>query len=378
MRIGIDARLLSYRRGMGNFVYNLLREFAELAKSHQFFLYVDHPGAVLSLPAVPNFTMRVLGPKPYALWEQLSLPLAVARDRLDILHCPANTAPLLVPSTVRLVITIHDVMYLLPAGVLPSAGSTYQRLGRLYRRLVVPLATRNAAAIITVSTHSREEISRLLNQPATRIRVINEAAGSAFRVISDRTLTVRVRTRYGLARPFVLGLAGVDPRKNTGRIIEAYALFRKQGTRGYQLVLVGLPAGRQAGFVRLARALGVADEVVITGFVPEEDLVALYNAAELLVYPSLYEGFGLPVLEAMACGTPVVTSPSGSLPEVSGEAALMVDPLNVAEIADALWRVVDDASLRQDLVARGLARAQQFSWRQAAEQTMDVYVSVVA
>lgn len=377
LRVAVDARLLTYRRGIGNFVYNLLVGLAELPCGHSFVLYVDDPEAVEFAPADPRFTVKVLGPKAYPVWEQISLALAVGRDQVDVLHCPANTAPLVLTRRVRLVLTIHDVMYLLPKSVLPESPSLYQRLGRLYLRLVVPRVARRAATIVTDSHYSRQDIVKYLSLDENDVRVIWGAPNRACRIITDPVALAAVRAKYRLAQPFILALAAVDPRKNTPRIIEAYARFQQQVEGCYQLALVGLSPSGQAQFRRLAQTLGVVGGVVFAGFVPEEDLVALYNAAEMLAYPSLYEGFGLPVLEAMVCGTPVITSPSGSLPEVAGDAALMVNPLSVEEIANGLLRLAGAPALRQNLIAKGHAQTQKFSWRQAAMQTLDVYQSVL-
>ncbi len=375
--VAMDARLVVYRRGMGTFIYNLLFSMAELSHEFSLLLYVDDPQAARFVPRDSRFSVVVLAPKLYPVWEQISLPLAVARDGVDVLHCPANTAPLRLPSRVKLVLTIHDVMYLLPGSVLPASPSLYQRLGRQYRRCVVPPAARRAAAVITDSQHSGRDIETHLGLPMDKVRVIYGAANAACGEISEASLLSSVRMRYGLDRPFLLALAAVDPRKNTGRIIEAYSRFRQKEIGKYQLVLVGLTPSGQVPFRKLAQALGVADEVIMAGFVSEEDLVALYNAAEMLVYPSLYEGFGLPVLEAMACGTPVITSPTGSLPEVAADAALMVNPLDVDEIAGAMQHLASDAVQRQDLIAKGHAQVKKFSWRQAAIETLKVYESVL-
>ena len=242
---------------------------------------------------------------------------------------------------------------------------------------MVPRVARQARTIVTDSKYSRQDIARYLALQEDKVRVVWGAPNRACHSITDPTTLTAVRGKYALEQPFILGLAAVDPRKNTARIIEAYARFRQQIPRKYQLVLVGLSPADQKPFLRLAQVSGVADEVVMAGFIPEEDLVALYNAAELLVYPSLYEGFGLPVLEAMACDTPVVTSPRGSIPEVAGGAAIMVDPLNTEEIAGGMLSLVNDCALRKEVIARGRAQVQKFSWRQTAEQTLAVYQSVV-
>ena len=358
---------------MGNYVYNLIAALSQLPHSHEFTLYVDDPKAAQYVPQDPRFTLRVLPPKAYPVWEHVSFPLAAARDRVHVLHCPANTGPFLLPAQTRLVLTIHDVMYLLPKGTLPASPSNYQRLGALYRRLVVPAAARRAAAIVVVSKHSRSDVLRLLKPPSEKVAVVGEAPGNACRVLEDRIDVDAVRAKYGLNHPYLLCFGGIDPRKNTARVLEGYCLFRKRASCEHRLVLVGLPSSAERRYVREADDLGVARQVVFTGFVSEEELVALYNGAEALVYPSLYEGFGLPVLEAMACGTPVITSARGSLPEAAGDAAIMVDPLNVEDIAAAMLRIAQDEMLRRQLIARGFTQASKFSWRNTAEQMLAVY-----
>jgi glycosyltransferase involved in cell wall biosynthesis len=373
VKIGIDARLVTYRRGIGNFVYHLLTALRELEAEHSFILYVDNPKAIEVVPNDSRFVVKQLGPRLDPCWEQISLPLMVARDQLDILHSPANTAPIYLPARTKLVLTIHDVMYLLPTQVLPPPPSLYHRLGRQYRRLVVPCVARQAAAIITDSNYSRQDIVKHLHLDVTQIEVVGGAANYACRIITQAETLATVRAKYALNSPFILALGAVDPRKNTARIMEAYERFRRRTSARYQLVLLGLPSTGQAQFRQLAQQLDIVDDVVLAGFVPEDNLVALYNAAELFVYPSLYEGFGLPILEAMTCGTPVITSPRGSLPEIAGDAAFMVDPLNVETIADGLWRVINDSTLRQELIVRGHIQTQKFSWRQAALQTLEIY-----
>ena len=376
MRIGIDARLLAYRRGMGNFLYNLLIELIELDRTNQYVLYTNQPLSDTNLDLPDNFQVQFLSLPTYPLWEQVALPLAARRDQLDVLHCPANTGPLWLPKGVSLVLTVHDVMYMLPTSVLPASPSLYQRLGRLYRRLVVPLVARRATTIVTDSHYSRQDIVKYLDGAEDSVQVVWGAPNSACRVITDATALTKVRTKYALHRPFILALAGVDPRKNTVKVIEAFALLLKNFSAqpaAYQLALVGLPTSAQPSFLTQARKLGVDRHVSLMGFVPEADLVALYNLAEVFVYPSLYEGFGLPVLEAMACGTPVVTSPAGSIPEVAGDAALFVDPTSAVAISQGIIQVLSDRELAQRLQALGFAQAGRFSWRRTATEMLRIY-----
>ena len=371
LRIGIDARLITYRRGIGNFVQHLLDALARLDTQHEFVLYVDSQAAVPLAPVHPRFTTRVVGPPIYPVWEQFSLPAQLRRDRIDVLHCPANAAPLRMPRSTRLVLTIHDVMYMLPRSTLPASPSLYQRIGRGYLRWAVPRVARHAAAVTTISEFSRADIARYIttNAPMT---VVYEAPGPAFRMLDAERAAATVRA-LGVTSPYMFALAALDPRKNTARVIDAFARALPNLHASQQLVLVGLAPGARVFFGKQLRALGIESRVLLLGFVTEDELVALYNAAELFVYASLYEGFGMPLLEAMACGTAVLASTSASVPEIAGDAALLVDPTDVAAIADAMSRLSTDAPSRMALKERGRVRAKRFTWEQVARDVMTVY-----
>lgn len=373
LKIGIDARLVTYRRGMGNFTYNLLVELAKLSTEHEYVLYVDDPAAVPLLPATPQFPAKVLIPKFYPVWEQFVLPLQVVKDRLDVLHCPANTAPVQLRSSTKLVLTIHDVMYLMPQRTIPLSPSRYQQLGRFYRRQIVPRASRRATVINTVSEQSRLDIETYLGKVTAPVVVTHEAADPAFQLLPHSAQFAEVRAKYGLSKRVILALGGIDPRKNTKRILEAFARFQQRLPGIFQLAIVGMPPSAQPSYWELVHTLDIANSVVITDYIPEKDLITLYNIAELFVYPSLYEGFGLPVLEAMACGTPVLTSPVGSIPEVAGAAALLVDPYNVDAITDGLYQILTDRAIAQQLQVQGLARVKLFSWQDVAQKMLHLY-----
>ncbi|HEY4304188.1 MAG TPA: glycosyltransferase family 1 protein [Gemmatimonadaceae bacterium] len=371
-RIGIDARLVRYRRGIGNFVFHLLESLAESDTPHRFVLYVDRREALAKLPKDPRFTSRVIGPPVYPIWEQVSLPRAARRDRLDLLYCPANAAPLLLPRETRLVITIHDLMYLLPQRMLPRSPSMYQRAGRFYLRHVVPLVARRASYVTTVSECSKTDIVKWLGYEADRIAVLREAPGDAFRPMNDADADALLQ-RLGVARPFALALGAVDPRKNTRRIISAFTRMVRDGGVEGQLVISGLSPSAAEQFREYAQSLDIASRVVLLGFVAEAELLALYTRAWVLLYPSLYEGFGMPVLEAMACGTPVVGSVTGAIPEIAGNNALLVEPTDEAAIAAAARRLWVDPKLRQRLRDDGLARAASFSWPRVTSELLDVF-----
>ena len=371
LRIGIDARLVTYRRGIGTYVHHLLHEFAQRADAHEFVLYVDDARALAELPSGDRFRAVLLRPGFYPFWEQVLLRSRVAVDSLDVLHCPANTGPVMGLGATRLVLTIHDVMFLMPLEVLPASPSAYQRLGRLYRRTVAPRCAARADRIITVSERSATDIGQYLDLGAVPVDVIPEAASADCRVIADPAEVSRHCVRLGVRRPFVLAPGAVDPRKNTARVIAAFAATRARLGEDAQLVVFGLTPAGIKHFAGIAAGLGITDRVCLLTFVSDEELVGLYNGCLAFLYPSLYEGFGLPVLEAMACGASVATSHAGSLPEIAGDAAEYADPLDVQSIGDALLRA--SAARGEERRAAGLARARDFSWRSTAELTIRCY-----
>lgn len=380
MRIGIDARLASYRRGLGNYVFHLVSELRRIETAHRFVVYVDSAMAPQELAQwrSEQIELRVSRPYNYAVWEQLILPGRARRDGLDLLHCPAGTAPLGLSRQVKLCLTIPDVMSLLPDRILPSSPSAYQRMGRLYRRVVVPRAARRADGLATISEYSRRDIQHHLRIAPERVRVIHLAPNAVCGPRPAGQARDHVRAAYGIAGAFLLAMGGVDPRKNTSALLTAFASAKRRAGLPHALVLVGIPRTGQSRFLMLAAQLGVDRDVVLTDFISTEGLVALYNSAAAFVYPSLYEGFGLPVLEAMACGLPVIASSTTSIPEIAGDAALLIDPGDTGALSSAMIRLLDDAALRRTLIERGLARCREFSWEKTARQTLNLYADALA
>ncbi len=299
------------------------------------------------------------------LWQQMTLPRLLARHGVDVLHSTHHDLPLRVPSRVRRVVTIHDVTFM----ILPRR---YPPLRRLYMRLITSAAVRLADAIIVPSRTVLDDVVARLGVPETRVSVVPEAASSRFRPVPEDEVA-RVLRREGLAaHPYVLSVGSLEPGKNRARLIAAMAVLRDRGYP-HRLVVVGQRAWRYESDLRLIRRLNLEDRVRLLDYVPGEDLPALYAGAAVAAQPSLYEGFGLPVLEAMACGTPVVTSNVSATAEVAGDAALLVDPRDTEAIRDAIERVIAGPDLAADLRARGLDRAAGFSWERAARETVEVY-----
>ncbi|MFK0731741.1 MAG: glycosyltransferase family 4 protein [Gloeotrichia echinulata HAB0833] len=379
MIIGIDTRFaLKKRRGIGNYTLNLVQSLAKIDQENQYFIYTDQPDSENLLPKAANVKIRNLVPANYLLWEQLILPRQAVKDGIDILHCTANTSPVFLNKSTKLIVTIHDVMYLKDSALLPKSNVMYQRLGRVYRSAIVSKTIKNANKVITVSNFSKSDILHHFPslQPKSIITTY-EAADPAFSILDSQYTSKIIKNRFNLAGKYLLTLGGTDPRKNTKLVIQAFSKLKQTQNIDQKLVIVGIPNWKQSEFYHLVCLLQCENDVIFTDYVTQEELVCLYNCATLFLYPSLYEGFGIPPLESMACGTPVITSNTTSIPEVVGDAALQIDPNSQEALEAAVYKLLIDNSLRENLIQRGLAQAKQFSWQKMAEETLDIYKSII-
>ncbi|MEX2246427.1 MAG: glycosyltransferase family 1 protein [Dehalococcoidia bacterium] len=300
------------------------------------------------------------------LWEQARLPVALRSLGIDVLHSTHHTLPVL-PVRTKRVVTVHDVTFFrLPERYTPAR--------RLYMQTLTRTASRAADAIIVPSQTVRDDAIAALGIPASRVHVVYEAAAAQYRPL-DRDDAETVAHRYGLDAPYILSVGSIEPGKNRARLIRAMRALRDEGI-DHTLAVVGQKAWHYEEEFALVRDLGMRDRVVYLDYVRAGDLPALYNAAAVFAFPSLYEGFGLPVLEAMACGVPVLTSNLSATAEIAGDAALLVDPTSVEQIREGLRQLLTTAILRHDLRRRGLERAAQFSWARAADETHAVYEHV--
>lgn len=312
-----------------------------------------------------KFKSIVLPSQGEVLTKQFLMSIVCNRAHLDLIHFPALPPP--AACFRRFIWTLHDAApWLYP--------ETLDLKGRLYFRQLGALAARRSRALITVSHDSKRRITEALPIPADKVFVTHCGVGEEFRKVNDDTLLQSVRTRYRLPERFILTVGTLEPRKNLPFLLEAYCRFVALTRTDLGLVIAGR-SGWKLGSLKSAWN-GPAQQVVLTGFVPQDDLVALYSLADALILPSIYEGFGLPPLEAMACGCPVIVSSSGSLPEVVGDAALFIDPEDPDSLVAVMSRLEANRSLRAELTRRGLERAKQFTWRYAAEKTLHVYREV--
>ncbi len=363
--------------GIGRYVRELVAALARLDHATDYRLFVAGAGRdQLPAPPGPNFFWRPtsISPRNWArLWHRAMLPIPVElfTGRVGLFHATDFTLPPTLPGT-RTLLTVHDLSFVrVPETASPSL--------RAYLDAVVPRSVRRADHVLADSQATRDDLIALYDTPAEKISVLWSGVDTRFHPVTDHTMLARVRRRYELpASPFMLSVGTVQPRKNYVRLIEALAALRADGFPELELVIVGGRGWLEDPIYAALERFGLTNAVRFTGFAEDSDLPALYTLAVLAALPSLYEGFGLPVLEAMACGTPVVTSTVSSLPEVAGDAALMVDPLDVGAVAEALRRLLTDEALRGDLRARGLARAATFTWDRSARQLLDVYALMLS
>ncbi len=370
--LGINGwRILGQRTGVGRYLHEILRHWDdELVRGRfeEIVLYTPRPAGDLGLP--PTIVNRVLGPDARMLvWDNVAFG---PRARHDVLFCPSFSRPLVVRG--RPVVTIHEATYRLHPELLPRRGRL--SVPRLYLGLY-GWSGRHAAAVIASSHAAKEDIVRGYRVPPERIHVCPLAPGDAFREVDDVEALARARRRHvGDDVPFFLHVGKLSPVRNVPRVVEAFARAKRDAGLPHRLVLVG---SEEPGVdIRgLARSLGVGDECVQPGFVPDDDLVLLYNAATAFVLPYTYQTVSLPPLEAMACGTPVVTVGTPALREITGDAAHYVSAPDVAELAEALSAIATDASYAQALVERGRAFVAGLSWRRTAAETLDVLAAAV-
>ncbi len=372
MRIAIDASSVPPSpAGAGVYAIELVRALAQRDAHDGYALFTR--GAWFDDVAHDKKNWRIehvdARSRPARLaWEHTQLPAALQRLRIDVLHSTHHTLPLRSGGAKR-VVTIHDVTFF-------RMPERYPPARRWYMQALTRLSARVADAIIVPSRAVRDDVLRLLNVPEARVTVVYEAASADYAPV-DRAVGAVIAARHGVHQDYVLNVGSLEPGKNRARLIHAMRQLRDEGVDN-ALLVVGQKAWDYERDFQLVNELGMRDRVVFAGYVPQADMPALYSGATAFACPSLYEGFGLPILEAMACGAPTLTSNVSATAEVAGEAALLVDPLSVAAIRDGLRELLTDETLRARLSEAGRARAAEFSWSRAADETHAVYERVHA
>ena len=368
MRIGIDATALPPQLfGVGNYIVNLTQALLRLEATNEYLIFAKSPHAEWFAGSGHAQVVRANLPSRFhrIAWEQTFFPLLIRRHHLDVVHSPHYTTPIL--AACAHIVTFHDMTFFSH----PEAHLLYKRI---FFRTMIAVSARRADAIIAISQNTHDDILRRLPINPAKVFTIPYGIASIFRPM-PKPAQDKIRRRYDLPAQFVLYVGNLEPRKNLPMLLRAFAQLVQRGLP-HALVLVGSRGWKEEPIFSTLRALNLGARVFLPGYIPQDELPALYSAASVFVYASRYEGFGLPVLEAMACGAPVITSNVASMPEIAGNAGVLIDPNDETELTDALGRVLTDDELRTRLARAGLERAQSFSWERAAQATLAVYERV--
>lgn len=379
MKIGIEAQRIFRKKkhGMDMVVLELIRNLQQLDHDNEYFIFVKPDEDNTVIRETPNFHIVEVRAGSYPSWEQFALPRAAEKAGCDILHCTSNTAPVF--CRVPLVLTLHDIIYMERsiAGMLTGPSTAYQKFGNIYRKLIVPRIMKKSRKIITVSHFEKNRIADFFGMKNdNRLTAVYNGVSTHFRPVTDAAALKRVKALYRLPAHYFFFLGNTDPKKNTRGVLQAFAAFRKQHPTDYKLVMLDYDRKELAKLLEEINSPELADHIILTGYVKNTDLPAIYCQSQAFLYPSLRESFGIPMLEAMACGVPVITSNTSSMPEVAGEAALIIDPGKPEEITDAMIRLCNDTSLASALISAGKSRAADFSWKAMADDVRAIYAEI--
>ncbi|MBQ9677956.1 MAG: glycosyltransferase family 4 protein [Prevotella sp.] len=372
MRIGIEAQRIfrTNKHGMDYVVLQEIREIQQMDKENEYYVFVK-PGEDRCVESTDNVHVVEIDCPSYPLWEQWALPRAAKKAKVDILHCTSNTAPIW--CDIPLVLTLHDIIFLEPRD--KQNKSLYQNMGWLYRRLDVPRILDKCRRIITVSDFEKENIIAKLDIPRERMAMIYNGYNDWFRPIDKCELPPIINQRL-TANDYFFFLGNTDPKKNTERTLIAYSKYLRQSAVKRKLLMADLDHDYLNGIISRNGIENIREQIVMPGYIVNSDLPSIYNNAFAFLYTSLRESFGIPLLEGMACGTPVITSNTSSMPEIGGPDAILINPESSDEIAAMMLRLETDEAFYQRQKAIGLERAKLFSWKKTAENLLQLYHEV--
>nr|WP_320120005.1 glycosyltransferase family 1 protein [uncultured Marinifilum sp.] len=372
MKIGIEGQRLfrTKKHGMDMVALELIKNLQEIDKENEYVIFVK-PDEDKCLHNTDNFKIVELSGGPYPLWEQWALPRAAKKYGCDILHCTSNTAPVF--SRIPLVVIVHDIIYLESISIFKKAGTWYQKLGNMYRRWVVPSVVKRSKKVVTVSNYEKERIAKFFNMDSNRLSAIYNGVGPHFQKISDQNYLSEIKNKYNLPDHFLFFLGNTDPKKNTKGVLKAFADFNSQSEKQYKLVMLDY---NESALQSLLSEIGhpeIREHIQLTGYVPNIEMPAIINQCDVFLYPSMRESFGIPILEGMACGVPVITSNTSSMPEIAEDAAHIVDPRKPKQITEGIIKILADNDYKDMLIKKGLERSKFFSWKRMAEENLKLY-----
>jgi glycosyltransferase involved in cell wall biosynthesis len=375
MKIGIEAQRIFRKKkhGMDMVALALIRALQAKNTAHQIFVFAQSDEDVSCLQSGNGVEIVLLPNAPYPIWEQLILPLACKKYTLDVLHCTSNTAPLFL--SVPLVLTLHDIIYL--ENIDLTQGTAYQKFGNLYRKLIVPMVAKKARKIITVSHFENQRIVHYFDFEPALVQTVYNAAPNYFTRITDTARLAAAQKKYNLPDQFIFFLGNTDPKKNVKGVLQAFSILKSAGKLPCKLLMLDINRAYLKNLANEIGDLAILDEIIFTGYVSNEELPAIYSLATLFLYPSIRESFGIPLVEAMCCEVPIITSNTSSMPEIVGDAALLCDPNKAETIAQAISELWGNAELQMELKIKGKQRGKIFSWNQNASETVAIYQSIV-
>jgi glycosyltransferase involved in cell wall biosynthesis len=365
MRIGVSARWLDLpASGAREYTLSLIQSLLEKDHRNEYVIFHRHPARMGSFAAAREI---LLPGRSKLVWDYLSLPRAIARERVELFWTPSYIVPF--PIHCKSVATVHDLAYL-------TMPRSYDPFDVLYMRLAMPGSFRRASALLSVSEHTRRDLVRFFPFTEGKVVVTHHGVAPGYREKHSAEMENEVRTRYSIQYRYIFYAGSLSPRKGVPYLLQAFGMLKRDQHIPHRLVLTGGWSWGNVDVRQLIETLGLQDDVIILGEVPADHMPILYRLADLFAYPSLYEGFGLPILEAMASQCPVVCSNLTSLPEVAGDAAILVDPRDVASLADAMYRALMEPATRECLKQRGVRRSECFTWEATADKTLQVFEKV--
>lgn len=376
MKIGIEAQRIfrQKKHGMDMVALELIRNLQLIDTENEYVLFIKPDVDDSVIKETPNFKIVRLKGGFYPIWEQIALPRAAKKEGCQLLHCTSNTAPLF--TSIPLVVTLHDIIYMESSypKIMKGTGTLYQKFGNAYRKMFVPRIIRKSKKIITVSHFEKNRIGQFFGMANdSRLVAVYNGVSEHFKPVTQPEVLQRVKEKYHLPDHFFFFLGNTDPKKNTKGTLKAFSDFLKKTGQDIQLVMLDYDRKELEALLIDIDDKELINKIILTGYVVNTDLPAIYSQCELFLYPSLRESFGIPMLEAMACGVPVITSNTSSMPEVAGDAAILIDPFKPEEITEAIIQILDNKELRSGLIEKGLNRAAAFSWKAMAQNVLEIY-----
>jgi glycosyltransferase involved in cell wall biosynthesis len=376
MRIGIEAQRIfrEQKHGMERVVIELIKHLQKIDTKNEYFIFVKPGIDSKVIPSTPNFNIVEISSNTYPIWEQIQLPKYVKKYKCDILHCTSSTAPIFI--NIPIIITIHDIIFLEENFIKQffNKASLLQKAGNIYRRIMVPIIIKKEKYLITISNYEKENIKDHFNLKNKTFKVVHNGVSDVFnnKVCENKN----VLKKLNINNRYLLHLANKDPRKNTDRVLLAFSKYISNSKNEENLVLIGITETELIKKLKNLKIKNLFNKIIAINHVTDEELSSLYKLADIFLFPSLREGFGLPIIEAMACGVPLITSNTSAIPEIAESSALLINPLSVNEICEGIVAIQENPKLKETLIHKGLKRSKEFSWEKMTSKIHELYEEV--